>query len=119
MVTMGRHQSRNEAYQVEASRRSNEGRRREKAGQNVSLRPSWAAKGTPTVVPGPKKSPRAPAGTSNCLPLVTGTEHVGSGQSAVTFARLFTGMGRALMSPTELLPGLSRLRRLKNSMKGG
>src|ERR1700719_147495 len=100
MVTIGVHQSGNEAYQVAAPRRSNEGTRRGKAGQNVSLTPSWAAKGMPTVVPGPKKSPRAPAGTSNCFPLVTGTEHVGSGQSAVTFARSFTGMGRALMSPT-------------------
>src|SRR5437764_14772875 len=69
-------------------------------GQNVSLTPSWAAKGMPTVVPGPKKSPRAPAGTSSCLPLVTGTEHIGSGQSAVTFARLSVGTGRALISPT-------------------
>src|ERR1700675_2261535 len=68
--------------------------------QKVSLTPSWAAKGMPTVVPGPKKSPRAPAGTSNCLPPVTGTEHVGSGQSAVTFARSLTGIGRALISPT-------------------
>src|SRR5467141_3767877 len=100
MLTMGRHQSRNEAYQVAAPRRSNEGTQREKFGQNVSFTPSWAAKGIPTVVPGPKKSPRAPAGTSNCLPLVTGTEQAGVGQSAVTFARLFTGTGRAPILPT-------------------
>jgi transposase len=35
--------------------------------QNVSLTPSCAAKGMPTVVPGPKKSPRAPPGTRSCL----------------------------------------------------
>src|SRR5260370_34960418 len=70
------------------------------ARQNVSFTPTWAAKGMPTVVPGPKKSPRAPAGTSNYLPLVTGTEHAGVGQSAVTLARLFTGTGRALILPT-------------------
>ncbi len=31
--------------------------------QNVSRTPTCAAKGMPTVVPGPKKSPSAPAGT--------------------------------------------------------
>src|SRR5206468_6546151 len=70
------------------------------AAQNVSFAPTSAANGMPTVVPGPKKSPRAPAGTSNCLPLVTGTKQAGVGQSAVTLAILFTGTGNALMSPT-------------------
>src|SRR5882672_2608976 len=100
MLTMGRHQSRNEACNGAAPRRSNEGTQKGKVGQNVSLTPSWAANGMPTMVPGPKKSPRAPAGTSNCLPLVTGTEQLASGQSAVTFARLFTGTGNAPISPT-------------------
>jgi Osmosensitive K+ channel His kinase sensor domain len=33
--------------------------------QKESLTPIWPAKGIPTVVPGPKKSPSAPAGKSN------------------------------------------------------
>jgi len=35
--------------------------------QKISLIPNCAANGMPTVVPGPKKSPKAPAGTRNCL----------------------------------------------------
>ena len=33
--------------------------------QKFTRTPIWAANGMPTVVPGPKKSPRPPAGTSN------------------------------------------------------
>src|ERR1700693_5129535 len=66
--------------------------------QNVSRTPTCAAKGMPTVVPGPKKSPRAPDGTRSCFPLVTGRVCVQAGlrHRAVTLARLFTGVGRAL-----------------------
>src|SRR6266404_827106 len=35
-------------------------------------------------------------------------------QKAVALLRLFTGVGRPEMSPTKLLPGFWRLRRLKN-----
>src|SRR5260370_12159051 len=109
---------RKEAYQVDARGRSNEVPKDVDtkktsplktavpapgdAAQNVSFAPTWAAKGMPTVVPGPKKSPRAPAGTSNCLPLVTGTEHAGVAQRAVTFAGSFTRTVSALISPTQL-----------------
>ena len=41
--------------------------------QKVNRTPTCEAKGIPTVVPGPKKSPNAPAGTRNWLTLVTGT----------------------------------------------
>lgn len=40
--------------------------------QKLKRRPNWPAKGTPTVVPGPKKSPKAPAGTRNWFRLVMG-----------------------------------------------
>ncbi len=40
--------------------------------QNVSRTPICAANGMPTVVPGPKKSPSAPAGTRNWFRLVIG-----------------------------------------------
>ena len=40
--------------------------------QNVARTPNCVAKGIPTVVPGPKKSPRAPAGLRSCLRLVIG-----------------------------------------------
>src|SRR6266487_4591602 len=93
---------------------------RKNVGQKMSLRPSWAAKGMPTVVPRPKKSPRAPAGARNRLRLVMGRVCVqaGSRQKAVAFERLLTGVGRAEMSATKLLPGFRRLKRLKNSAKG-
>ena len=55
--------------------------------QNVNLTPTCAAKGMPTVVPGPKKSPNTPAATLNWLRLVIGTPHAGVGQRAVAFAR--------------------------------
>src|SRR3974377_810348 len=80
--------------------------------------PSCAAKGMPTVVPGPKKSPSAPAGTANWLRLVIGTLHAGVGQRAVAFAMLFTGAGSAEISGMKLAPGLLRLNRLKNSANG-
>lgn len=38
--------------------------------QKVSRAPICAAKGMPMVVPGPKKSPRPPAGMPSCLRLV-------------------------------------------------
>src|SRR6266849_2880705 len=96
------HQRGNEAYQVAGSRRPNEGTPRGKAVQNVSLTPSWAAKGMPTVVPGPKKSPRAPAGTRSWLALMTGVVWVQAGfkQKAVALLRSLTRVGRAEMSPT-------------------
>src|ERR1700757_2793871 len=68
--------------------------------QNVTRTPNCAAKGMPTVVPGPKKSPSAPAGTSNWLGLVIGALHAGVGHSAVALVRLFTGVGNAEMSVT-------------------
>ena len=68
--------------------------------QNVNLTPTWAAKGMPTVVPGPKKSPRAPAGTRSCLKLVIGTAQAEVGHRAVAFVRSLTGVGRAEMSVT-------------------
>jgi hypothetical protein len=49
--------------------------RKERHPQNVKRTPSWAVKGIPTVVPGPKKSPSAPAGTLRSL-RVTGRVEV-------------------------------------------
>jgi hypothetical protein len=49
--------------------------------QNASRIPICAAKGMPTVVPGPKKSPKAPAGNSSCFRLVTGTSWLQVGKS--------------------------------------
>src|ERR1700739_985798 len=40
--------------------------------QKLTRTPSCAAKGMPTVVPGPKKSPRPPAGIANCCRRVIG-----------------------------------------------
>ena len=59
--------------------------------------PNCAAKGMPTVVPGPKKSPSAPAGARNWLRLVIGLVRVQSAfrQKAVALAKSFTGVGRA------------------------
>src|SRR5439155_19069415 len=70
--------------------------------QNVSLTPNCAAKGMPTVVPGPKKSPRAPPGTRSWFRLVMGFVCVqaGSRQKAVALAGLFTGVGNAEISGT-------------------
>ena len=58
---------------------------------------SCAADGIPTVVPGPKKSPGAPAGTSNWFGLLIGRVSVQDGftQKAVAFATSFTGVGSA------------------------
>jgi len=67
----------------------------------VSLTPSVGRKGDADgSARAEENSPSAPAGTSNCLPLVTGTEHAGVGHNAVTFAGSFTGTGSALTSPT-------------------
>jgi hypothetical protein len=54
--------------------------------QKLRRAPICAAKGMPTVVPGPKKSPNAPAGKVNCCRLVTGfvVVHAGLVQIAVT-----------------------------------
>jgi hypothetical protein len=49
--------------------------------QNASRIPICAAKGMPIVVPGPKKSPKAPAGNSSCFRLVTGTSWLQVGKS--------------------------------------
>src|SRR6266436_9949505 len=70
---------------------------RKNVGQKMSFRPSWAAKGMPTVVPGPKKSPRAPAGTRSRLALVMGVAWVQAGlrQKAVALLRSLTRVGRA------------------------
>src|SRR5271157_1042957 len=46
--------------------------------QNVTRTPTCAANGIPTVVPGPKKSPKPPAGISSCFRLVTGIYRLGS-----------------------------------------
>jgi len=40
--------------------------------QKLNRIPNCAANGMPTVVPGPKKSPNAPAGTRNWFKLVIG-----------------------------------------------
>src|SRR5258708_2178389 len=70
--------------------------------QKASLMPNCAAKGMPTVVPGPKKSPNAPAGARSWLRLVIGFVNVQSAfrQKAVAFARLFTGVESAEISVT-------------------
>ena len=44
--------------------------------KKLSGRPA-PLQGIPTVVPGPKKSPNAPAGTSNCLELTTTLDNAG------------------------------------------
>src|SRR5712692_5754353 len=74
----------------------------------------------PTVVPGPKKSPRAPAGAFSSLRLPMGHVNVQAGlrQNAVALVRLLTGVGKAEMLLTKLLPGFARLSRLKNSTNG-
>src|SRR5579859_3688703 len=70
--------------------------------QNLNLTPNCAAKGIPTVVPGPKKSPSAPAGMRRSLMLLTGlvTVQAAFRHRAVTLAVLSTGMGRPATSPT-------------------
>ena len=84
--------------------------------------PSWAAKGIPTVVPGPKKSPQPPDGISSCGRLVRGVgfAQVGSVQIPVTVPLAISEgeTGRAAMLPTKFAPGLLRLNKLKNSAKG-
>src|SRR5208283_3464484 len=84
--------------------------------QNVNLMPTCAAKGMPTVVPGPKKSPSAPAGKRNWLREVIGWVCVQEAfkQKAVALERLLTGVGKAARSGMKLLPGLFLLNRLKN-----
>jgi len=59
----------------------------------------------PTVVPGPKKSPRAPAGPQLLAAGKPATEHLGVGHSAVTFARLFDWNGHSPDIADVLLPG--------------
>src|SRR5215472_10751635 len=85
--------------------------------QKLTLTPNWAANGIPTVVPGPKKSPKAPASTRSWFKLVIGFVMLQSGlrQNAVALARLLTGVGNAERLVTKLAPGLLRLNRLKNS----
>src|SRR6266478_10124642 len=63
--------------------------------QKLSRIPNCAANGIPTVVPGPKKSPKAPAGTLNWFKLVIGRVWVQPAfkQNAVAFAVSFTGNG--------------------------
>src|ERR1700739_4321775 len=53
--------------------------------QKLTRTPSRAAKGMPTVVPGPKKSPRPPAGTANCCRREIGcvAEHAAWAQRSV------------------------------------
>src|SRR3989442_3615447 len=82
--------------------------------------PNLGANGIPEVVPGPKKSPKAPAATRTSFGLLIGRVCVqlGSRQKAVALARLFTGVGRPAMLATKLLPGFTRLNRLKNSTNG-
>ena len=60
--------------------------------QKLNLTPSCAAKGIPTVVPGPKKSPSAPAGTRKSFS-VTGRVEVQAAfkQYCVTFPSWFGG----------------------------
>jgi hypothetical protein len=41
--------------------------------QNVTRAPTWAANGIPTVVPGPKKSPKAPPATCSWFGLLIGS----------------------------------------------
>jgi len=76
--------------------------------------------GIPTVVPGPKKSPRAPAGTG-----VVSRGHrlrnsaSGSKQKAVTLGQVVDRRGRAKCPGMKLLPGLLRSKRFERiSMKG-
>ena len=84
--------------------------------------PTWAAKGIPTVVPGPKKSPSPPAGIANWLSRVTGVVLVQAAfvQMSVTLpeAACAEGTGNAATFVTKFAPGLLRLKRLKNSMNG-
>src|SRR5208282_1541642 len=90
--------------------------------------PSWAANGIPTVVPGPKKSPKAPSGISSCFKLVIGTvwEQSATVQTLVTLVIPVTGSGCIWSEGTgncatltaKLAPGLLRLKMLKNSANG-
>src|SRR5271157_3001281 len=95
--------------------------------QNVTRTPSCAANGIPTVVPGPKKSPKAPSGISSCFRLVRGTA-VASVQ-LLTFAPVQIlatlplacwsgGTGSWLTLTAKFAPGLLRLKMLKNSANG-
>src|SRR6266436_2796043 len=70
--------------------------------QKASFMRNCAAEGMPTVVPGPKKSPNAPAVARSWLRLVIGFVNVQSAfrQKAVQFARLFTGVESAEISVT-------------------
>ena len=65
--------------------------------QKLNRTPICAANGIPTVVPGPKKSPSAPAGTRNWFRLVIGRVcvHDAFRQNAVALYKLFTGVGSA------------------------
>ena len=72
----------------------------------------------PTVVPGPKKSPNAPAGTRKWLGLVMGVVCVQLAFRQIAVA-LFTSLtGNEAMLLTKNAPGLLRLSRLKASKNG-
>ena len=77
--------------------------------QKLNRIPSCAEKGTPTVVPAPKKSPNAPPGMRRSLRLRMGRIALQSAlrQISVTLpaATSLCGTLRAPISPTKLLPG--------------
>src|SRR5712692_7563206 len=96
-------------------------RMQERLGNQKLIRtPSCAENGVPTVVPGPKKSPRAPAGTfkSPRLRIDRVTVQVAFRQMCIALASSPGGTGSAEMSGIKLFPGLVRFSRLKNSTKG-